>query len=56
MYEEPNVRGEAPTGANQPLNNEERSPQAARDVAPGKPWVFVEHRTLAEVIATERQQ
>jgi hypothetical protein len=26
----------------------------ARDVAPGECWAFVEHRTMAEVIAAER--
>jgi len=26
---------------------------AARDVAPGEPWIFSEHRTMAEVIAEE---
>ena len=28
---------------------------AARDVAPGERWAFVEHRTMAEVITAERQ-
>ena len=28
--------------------------RAARDVAPGERWAFVEHRTMAEVIAAER--
>ena len=28
---------------------------AARDVAPGERWGFVEHRSMAEVIAAERQ-
>jgi hypothetical protein len=28
---------------------------AARDIAPGECWAFVEHRTLAEVIAAERR-
>lgn len=27
---------------------------AARDVAPGERWAFVEHRSMAEVIAAER--
>ena len=27
----------------------------ARDVPPGEPWVFVKHRTMAEVIAAERR-
>jgi hypothetical protein len=26
---------------------------AARDVSPGEPWVFRDHRTMAEVIAEE---
>ncbi len=26
----------------------------ARDVAPGERWAFIEHRTMAEVIASER--
>jgi hypothetical protein len=26
----------------------------ARDIAPGERWAFVEHRTMAEVIAAER--
>jgi hypothetical protein len=30
------------------------SPVAARDVLPGENWTFPEHRTLAEVIDTER--
>ena len=29
-------------------------PRCARDVAVGEPWVFAEHRTMAEVIAAER--
>ena len=28
---------------------------AARDVAVGEQWAFVEHRTMAEVAAAERQ-
>jgi len=32
-----------------------RDPRPARDVAPGERWAFVEHRTMAEVIAAERQ-
>jgi hypothetical protein len=35
------------------LGNKDGKP--ARDVPPGEPWVFVEHRTMAEVIATERR-
>jgi hypothetical protein len=31
------------------------SPAAARDVLPGENWVFPDHRTLAEVIETERK-
>src|SRR5437764_11163361 len=30
------------------------SPGAARDVLPGENWIFPGHRTLAEVIETER--
>src|SRR6202035_2093372 len=30
------------------------SPGAARDVLPGENWIFPSHRTLAEVIETER--
>jgi hypothetical protein len=30
-----------------------RDPRAARDVASGEHWAFVEHRTMAEVIAAE---
>jgi hypothetical protein len=30
------------------------SPGAAREVLPGENWTFPEHRTLAEVIAAER--
>ncbi len=29
-------------------------PRPARDIAPGERWAFVEHRTMAEVIAAER--
>ena len=31
------------------------SPIAARDVLPGENWIFPDHRTLAEVIETERR-
>jgi len=35
---------------------EERSePRLARDVAPGERWAFLDHRTMAEVIAAERR-
>jgi hypothetical protein len=27
----------------------------ARDVAPGEPWAFIEHRSMAEIIAEEGQ-
>jgi hypothetical protein len=27
----------------------------ARDVTPGEPWIFPNHRTMAEVIAAERR-
>jgi hypothetical protein len=30
------------------------SPGAARDVLPGENWIFPDHRTLADVIETER--
>ncbi len=30
-------------------------PRRARDVASGEGWAFDEHRTMAEVIAAERQ-
>jgi hypothetical protein len=30
-------------------------PRCARDIAVGEPWVFAEHRTMAEVITAERQ-
>lgn len=52
------VRDRRPGSANshQILDDARRDPRAARDVAPGLPWVFVEHRTLAEVIAAERGQ
>src|SRR5215467_587067 len=30
------------------------SPVAARDLLPGENWIFPDHRTLAEVIETER--
>lgn len=45
-----------PANANQVFDDGGRDPRAARDVNPGEPWVFVEHRTLAEVIAAERGQ
>jgi len=35
------------------LGENDRKP--ARDVAPGERWAFVEHRTMAEVIAAERR-
>jgi len=28
-------------------------PRAARDVPPGKPWAFLEHQTMAEVVREE---
>ncbi len=37
----------------QPNKLEEGRP--ARDVAPGECWAFLDHRTLAEVIAAERR-
>jgi hypothetical protein len=49
-------RREAPANANHVLNDAAgRDPRAARDVAPGELWAFFEHRSLAEVIAVERQ-
>jgi hypothetical protein len=36
-------------------NDRGRVSPAARDVAPGERWAFVEHRTMAEVAAAERQ-
>lgn len=38
-----------------PNGLKEKDGKPARDAAPGEPWVFVEHRTMAEVIAAERQ-
>ena len=49
------ARRDAPANANQFFDDEcRRDPRAARDVAAGEPWVFFDHRTLAEVIAAER--
>lgn len=31
-----------------------REPHAARDMAPGQCWAFLDHGTMAEVIAEER--
>jgi hypothetical protein len=39
-------------GAND--NDRDRVSPVARDIAPGECWAFVEHRTMAEVIAAER--
>jgi hypothetical protein len=36
-------------------NDPDRVSPVARYVAPGECWAFVEHRTMAEVIAAERQ-
>ena len=36
-------------------NDRGRVSPAAPDVAPGEHWAFVEHRTMAEIIAAERQ-
>lgn len=33
----------------------ENEGRPARDVVPGERWVFLEHRTMAEVIAAERR-
>ena len=49
------ARRPAPANANQILSGIGRDTRAARDVAAGEPWVFFEHRTLAEVFATERR-
>ena len=46
----------APANANQVFDGASRDPRAARDVPPGKPWVFDDHRTLAEVFAEEAQR
>ncbi len=43
--------GERKTGTD---TSEERGPKPARDVAPGECWAFLDHRTMAEVIADER--
>ncbi len=46
----------APANSNQFFDVEHRrDPRAARAVAPGERWVFVEHRSMAEVIAAERR-
>lgn len=42
--------------ANQIVDDIGRDPRAARDVGAGEPWVFFEHRTLAEVFAAGRHQ
>jgi hypothetical protein len=34
--------------------NENEVCRPARDVAPGERWAFVDHRSMAEVIAAER--
>jgi hypothetical protein len=36
-------------------NNIRDEGRPARDVAPGERWAFVEHRTMAEVIAAEQR-
>ena len=36
-------------------NDRGRVSPVARDVAPGERWAFVEHRSMAEVAAAERQ-
>jgi hypothetical protein len=36
-------------------NELENEGRPARDVAPGACWAFVEHRSMAEVIAAERR-
>jgi hypothetical protein len=33
--------------------NDNEAARGARDVAPGERWAFVEHRSMAEVIAAE---
>lgn len=49
------ARHSAPANLNRVVDELVRDPRAARDVAPGEPWVFFEHRTLAEVFAAERR-
>jgi hypothetical protein len=34
--------------------NDNGAARGARDVAPGERWAFIEHRSMAEVIAAER--
>lgn len=55
MHRDFPLRREAPANCNQVFEKSGRDPRAARDVAPGEPWVFAWHRTLAEVIAAERR-
>jgi hypothetical protein len=38
-----------------PNELEENDGGPARDIAPGERWAFVEHRSMAEVIAEERR-
>jgi len=49
------ARRTAPANTNEFFDEKGRDRRAARDIALGEPWAFVEHRTLAEVIAAERQ-
>jgi hypothetical protein len=50
------ARRETPADADQILDDGGRDPRAARDIAVAEPWVFVEHRTLAEVFVSERRR
>ena len=49
------VRRLAPAHADKVLDDGGHDPRVTRDVAAGKPWIFFEHRTLAEVFAAERR-
>ena len=49
------VRQRTPANANQIIDDMERDPRAARDVATGEQWVFFEHRSLAEIFAAEQR-
>ena len=50
------ARQRVPANTNQLVDNGiSRDPRAARDVMPGEKWVFLEHRTLTEIFAAERQ-
>lgn len=54
--EEVFVSGRAASAySNQIVDDMGCAPRAARDVAAGEPWLFFEHRTLAEVFAEEQR-